>query len=186
MKQNQIFIGLLLTAVLCFAGCGKDDPTIPNQEEVITTLTYTLTPDSGGNAVVLSFQDLDGDGGNAPIITTGILTANTTYTALLELQNETVEPAESITDEIQAEAEAHQFFFQTTLNDLEVIYNDQDADGNPIGLTTTVTTGNSDTGTITITLKHEPNKFATDVINGDITNAGGETDIEITFGVDVQ
>ncbi|MFT6148889.1 MAG: hypothetical protein ACJAUH_001575, partial [Saprospiraceae bacterium] len=86
----------------------------------------------------------------------------------------------------EEEAEEHQFFFQTTLNDLEVIYDDQDADGNPIGLTTTVTTGNSDTGTITIILKHEPNKSAAGVINGDITNAGGETDIEVTFGVDVQ
>jgi hypothetical protein len=186
MKQNQIFTGLFFAAVLCFAGCVKDDPTIPNQEEVITTLIYTLTPDNGGNAVVLSFRDLDGDGGNAPVITTGILTTNTTYTALLELQNEAAEPTESITDEIEEEAEEHQFFFQTTLNDLEVIYDDQDADGNPIGLTTTVTTGNSDAGTITIILKHEPNKSAAGVINGDITNAGGETDIEVTFGVDVQ
>jgi len=74
-----------------------------------------------------------------------------------------------------------------------------DADGNPVGLSSTLTTGAAGSGTLTVTLRHEPMKSATGVTlrhepmksatgvaDGDITNAGGETDIEIVFPVDVQ
>lgn len=185
MQKNLLLVGVLLVSVY-FSACVKDDPVIPNEAEVITTLRYTLTADSVGIPIVLSFQDLDGDGGNAPVISGGTLAANTTYTASLELLNEIASPAENITDEIAAEAEAHQFFFQTTLNGLTVNYDDADADGNPIGIATTVTTGNAESGTLTIILRHEPSKTATGVANGDLTNAGGETDIQVTFTVDVQ
>lgn len=184
--QSKSIIFLMLTMVVYLSSCVKDDPIIPNEEEVITTLTYTLTPDNSGDPVIFSFQDLDGDGGNAPIITNGVLMANTNYVGSLELLNETEDPAEVITAEIQTEAEEHQFFFQTSLNDLVMAYLDQDANGNPIGLSTSVMTGNAETGTLTIILKHEPNKSADGVTDGDVTNAGGETDLEVTFQVDVQ
>ena len=58
--------------------------------------------------------------------------------------------------------------------------------GHPIGLQIKMTTGMATTGMLTIILRHEPNKDATGVSDGDITNAGGETDIEITFDIDVQ
>ncbi|HBK71516.1 MAG TPA: type 1 periplasmic binding fold superfamily protein, partial [Flavobacteriaceae bacterium] len=35
-------------------------------------------------------------------------------------------------------------------------------------------------------LRHEPNKSASGVSDGDITNAGGETDIEVIFNITVQ
>ena len=41
-------------------------------------------------------------------------------------------------------------------------------------------------GSITVILKHKPMKTAANVSNGDISNAGGETDIEVTFPIDVQ
>ena len=65
-------------------------------------------------------------------------------------------------------------------------YMDMDGNGNPIGLTTTVTTASAGSGAITITLRHEPDKTAAGVAGGDISNAGGETDIEVTFQVNVQ
>lgn len=186
MKNQFLLFALVSMSLVYFSACTKDDPEIPNEEEIITTINYTLTPDAGGTPIVLSFQDLDGDGGNDPIISSGTLAANTTYTASLELLNETENPAENITDEITAEAEAHQFFFQTTFNGLTVTYDDVDANGKPVGLATKVSTTNAETGTITIILRHEPNKSASGVSNGDITNAGGETDVEVTFQVDVQ
>jgi hypothetical protein len=184
MQKNLLLIAVLWVSVY-FSACVKD-PIIPNEEEVITTLRYTLTSDSIGVPIVLSFQDLDGDGGNAPVISGGTLAANTTYTASLELLNEIANPAENITVEIAAEAEAHQFFFQPNLNGLTVSYDDADANGNPIGLATKVTTTDAGSGTITVILRHEPNKTAMNVANGDITNAGGETDIQVIFTVDVQ
>ncbi len=185
MIKKLLFM-LALTSVLFFTACEKTDPEIPHQEELITTVKYTLTPTSGGSAIVLSFQDLDGDGGNAAIIEGGTLEANQTYTGVLELLNEEESPAEDITAEIQEEDEEHQFFFKSDISDLTITYDDQDGDGNPIGLNSKLATGAAQSGSITIILKHEPKKSATGVSDGDITNAGGETDIEVTFPIDVQ
>ncbi|GLR15434.1 hypothetical protein GCM10007940_00490 [Portibacter lacus] len=165
--------------------CEKDDPIIPNEEEVITTLIYTLTPENGGDPVVMSFIDLDGDGGDAPTITAQPLASNTTYNGVLELLNEQETPAESITEEISEEANDHQFFFDTDVEGLTVTYSDEDSDGNPLGLATKLTTSSVQSGSLTITLRHEADKSASGVKDGEIANAGGETDIEVTFDVEI-
>lgn len=183
MKKS---VFLLIAALLLITSCAKDDPEVPNEEELITTLTYVLTPTSGGTAITMIFQDLDGDGGNPPTITGGALAANTTYNGTLTLLNETVTPVEDITEEIEEEGVEHQFFFSSSLATLSLNYNDFDINNNPIGLATVVQTGASGAGDLTITLRHEPNKNAAGVISGDITNAGGETDIEVTFPISVQ
>ncbi|MFT4970369.1 MAG: hypothetical protein ACI9O4_002125, partial [Chitinophagales bacterium] len=123
---------------------------------------------------------------DAPIISGGILSANESYVGTLVLLNETENPADNISLEVEEEGDEHQFFFQSTLSDVSVAYNDQDVNGNPIGLSSTLTTANVGTGSLTITLRHEPNKFASGVSNGALSNAGGETDIEVTFPFDVQ
>lgn len=102
------------------------------------------------------------------------------------LLNKQENPAGDITAEILEEDEDHQFFFQTNIAGLTVAYSDQDEDGNPVGLQSTATTTGTGNGTVTVILRHEPNKSATGVVSGDITNAGGETDIEVTFNVTVQ
>jgi len=185
MIKYYLPLMLVLTVGLLFSAC-KKDPVIPPGEELITTLNYTLTPTDGGAAVTLSFKDVDGDGGDAPTITGGTLAANKTYTGALDLLNESESPAESITEEIQEEDEEHQFFFQSDISGLSISYGDQDANGNPLGLSSTLSTADAGSGSITIILRHEPDKSAAGVADGDITNAGGSTDIEVTFPVDVQ
>lgn len=182
---NKYLLLTFLAGSLLITSC-KDDPEPPNEEEIITTVMYTLTPDGGGTSVTMSFEDLDGDGGNAATIVGGTLAANTSYTASLDLLNEAESPAEVITEEIEEEDEDHQFFFASTIADISFAYGDMDADGNPVGLSSTLTTGAAGSGTLTVTLRHEPMKSATGVADGDITNAGGETDIEVVFPVDVQ
>jgi len=186
MNRSPLYLLVFLFAfVLSTTACKKDDPVIPNEEELITTFTYTLST-SGATPVVLSFTDLDGDGGNAPTINGGTLQANTTYTGTIDLLNEAESPAESITAEIAEEKEDHQFFFATDGLDLSFAYEDLDANGQPVGLTTTLVTGNAGTGNLRITLRHQPDKSANGVTNGAIDNAGGETDIEVTFPVTIQ
>ena len=187
MKTIKLF-KLLFCTVALFTACSNDDdnPTPVNEEEVITTLTATLTPAGGGAVITLQTRDLDGDGPNDPVVTvSGPLAANTAYTGSLDLLNETENPAESITEEIEEEDDEHQFFFSST-NGITFAYDDFDGDGNPLGLNFTMTTGAVSMGSVTITLRHEPNKDAAGVSDGDITNAGGETDISVTFNVDVQ
>ncbi len=183
MNKTYFWFSLLIFSISF--SCCKPDPEPTNEEEVITTLVYTLTSDSGEEKI-FSFQDPDGDGGEDPLIISDTLSANQIYTGRLTLLNESVEPIVNITEEIEAENNDHQFFFQTTVSGLTIAYADQDGDNKPVGLETTLTTGDPGDGTLLLTLRHEPNKSAEGVSSGDITNAGGETDIEITFTVDVQ
>ncbi|MDO5970161.1 type 1 periplasmic binding fold superfamily protein [Flavivirga aquimarina] len=187
LKNNLKSAFLILVSTLTFIGCSNDDdPEIVIEEEVITTMTATLVPVGGGTTITLMTQDLDGDGPNEPEVTvSGDLVANTTYNGSLVLLNETKNPAEDITEEIEELDDEHQFFFQATNSIATFAYSDTDGDGNPVGLSFTLTTGSAGTGTITIVLRHEPNKGATGVSDGDITNAGGSTDITETFSVTV-
>jgi hypothetical protein len=101
-----------------------------------------------------------------------------------------VNPAEDITEEIKELALEHQVFYQKTGGINNIIYADtpsnKDLNGNPVGLESVFTTTGVATGTITITLKHEPNKSAPNVANGDIKNAEGTTDVEVTFDIVVE
>lgn len=148
-----------------------------------------MTPTTG-TAVVMEFKDLDGDGGKNPTFTTsGPLKNGETYTGTLLVLNESQSPAEDITAEISAEDEDHQFFYEVTGNlagNLAISYNDKDADNNPVGLKTTVKPSGVATGKLKVTLRHEPNKSASGVSAGSIANAGGVTDIEVTFDVEVK
>lgn len=185
MTRRALYAFLMLF-VFTLVACEKEDPDHEHEEEVITTLTYTLQPDGGGSAVTLSFKDLDGDGGNAPIISGGDLAANTIYSGNITLLNESESPAEDITEEIEEEEDEHQFFFSSTVAGVSVAYNDKDDDNNPIGLKTKLTTGTAGAGNLTVILRHEPNKDAAGVSSGDISNAGGETDIEVTFPIEIK
>ncbi len=167
---------------MILSSCDTKDPVVPNEEELITTLIYTLTPASGVDPIVLTFKDLDGDGGQTPVISGGTLLANTAYKGILQLSNDQASPVINISEEIKTESDVHQFFFNTSVGlNLAVSYYDVDAAGKPLGLATKIQTGNSSSGKLTVTLRHDPNKSASGVAQGNITNAGGETDIEVSF-----
>lgn len=176
---------LLLVAVLLFSQCNTEDPEPENEEELITTLEMTFSPVGGGNDVVFSVFDEDGDGPIEPVYTNGTLTANTDYNVSIKVRNDVEN--EDITTEIQEEDEEHQFFFESSVSlFLEFAYNDADANADPVGLNTIFYAQEPSTGTLTVTLRHEPNKSADGAINGDPSNAGGETDIQATFDVVIE
>lgn len=182
--KNLKLIALLVIPAIFSTSCSNDDAPV-NEEEVITTVRTTLT--GGGQVITLTSRDLDGDGPNAPVVTvSGNLVAGTTYTGSTEFLNELEDPAEDITIEVQEEGADHQVFYQLPSSIGTVTYTDTDANGRPIGLNFTLVAGTSgSTGTLTVTLRHLPNKTATGVAAGDITNAGGNTDAAVTFSVTV-
>ncbi len=69
MKILKI-IALFFTVTLFLNSCSNNDNggNPINEEELITTIRITLVTNQGPN-VVLEYRDLDGDGPNAPIIT---------------------------------------------------------------------------------------------------------------------
>ena len=176
---------LLACCVLAIAACGDDDiPPIGNDEETITTVTLSLTANNETQRA--NYLDEDGDPATPPQITGVTLEPNTVYSYRLTLSNTLEMPAEDITAEIRAEDEAHQFFFISDVDGLTVEPSDLDGDGNPVGLLGTVTTGGADMGELRVVLRHELDKSAAGVSDGDIANAGGETDVDIPFPLTVE
>lgn len=177
----------IFTAVLAFSACKKDDddiitPPPVNEEEVITKLQLTFTDNVSGETFVWVQSDPDGDGGDDPVQSVDTLPANGSFTMEVRLFNETENPVEEMTSEIEEEDEEHQFFFELNSGAfMNIQYNDADGNGNPIGLSNNATTGEAENVQLTVTLRHEPDKSADGVSDGNIGNAGGETDLEVTF-----
>lgn len=185
MRYNSLLLFLFLgLTTLVYTGCDDDDPTPPNEEEVITTVTLVLTPNTGGDVVTLSWLDADGNGALPPVITGGTLQANTEYTTVATFFN-AIEN-ENVTEEVLEEALEHQVFYGGSGIDLTVQYNDMDSEGNPIGLSATITTGDAASGDLTLILVHEPNKGATGVAEGNPANAGGSRDVDVAYPMTIQ
>jgi len=176
-------IALFFIATLTITSCSDDDHDHDHdhEEELITTVTYTLT--NGNDVVTLKFTDLTGEStDDATYEVSGPLTANATYTGVLKLENETESPAEDITEEVKAEDDEHEFFFASSVSGLAITKTDTDGNGNPVGIESSLTTGPAGSGTLTVVLKHEPTKPN----DGTSANAGGSTDLEVTFTISVQ
>lgn len=176
----------MFIAALAFAGCSKDNaPTPVNEEELITTVILEFT-DNNGNMARFTYRDLDGTGPDTAIVVNDTLLANTNYSASVTFLNESETPAEDITEEVREEGADHQLFFGLTpILNLSFEYADSDANQNPIGLLTNFSTGAASNGALSLTLRHEPNKSASGVAEGDISNAGGETDVAVSFMVHI-
>ncbi len=185
--KNFKLLALFLTTSLVVTSCSNDDTAAVNEEELITTVSVTLQ--GGGQTIVLTSKDLDGEGPNAPVFTTtgGDLVAGRTYTGSTTFLNEAKSPAEDITAEVEEEGADHQVFYQLASSLGTITYTDNDENSKPIGLSfSLVTAASAATGNLSVTLKHLPNKSASGVASGDITNAGGATDFVITYPLEVQ
>ena len=183
----KFFVPALLFVMIAFAplmySC-KNDPIPVNDQEIITRLTLyfqekNLSGNSIGSPAHYSWIDEDGDGGNDPIVDSILLKPLTTYGVTLEVLNESISPAVDITEEVLTEGTDHQFFFITEATaNITFQYTDKDENQQPIGITATVQTGIESHGKLKVVLRHLPDKSAMGVSDGDITNAGGETDFE--------
>ncbi|MFN8237123.1 MAG: hypothetical protein U0T77_03045 [Chitinophagales bacterium] len=169
------------------SGCRKEPRTPAPEQELITTLRITFTDTTAPyTSYSFSFTDIDGEGGEPPVQDSILLPKNRTYNATLLLLDERDFPADTVTNEIIELGEEHQFFFMSSPAELlnSISYLDADKNGFPIGNAFRCATSNTLTnGSFRITLRHEPAKNAAGVASGDITNADGESDIEVEFPV---
>ncbi|MEO9569985.1 MAG: type 1 periplasmic binding fold superfamily protein [Polaribacter sp.] len=175
---------IVLLAIITLSSCSNDTPEEIHEEEVITTVNITLT--NGNDTITLQSLDSDGDGTVDETNISENLKANTTYIGSIELLNETEDPAEDITTEVEEEGSEHQFFYVVTNSIANFDYTDSDENGDPIGIDFTLTTNDAGTGKFTLILKHEPIKDADGVSSGDSTNAGGSTDVDVSFNLTVE
>jgi hypothetical protein len=188
MKKITITILTIMLSGAMFVACKKKDdpkpsnPQNPNEQELITTLKLILTEDGTTNVSTFQFADLDGPGGNPPTQDNILLSANKTYHGRIVLLDQTKNPVDSVSNEVEEKKDIHEFFFTPAGVNITSTYTDFDTHGVPVGLYPDFATGAASTGTLKITLKHQPGLKPTSG-NGDITI--GETDIEVTFNVSV-
>ncbi|HNQ61677.1 MAG TPA: hypothetical protein PKJ62_04740 [Bacteroidia bacterium] len=186
-KTTQKTVLILVTLFTFFIGCKKDEDPVPqpqppsNEEEVITTMRLTFVDSSDhSNVITASFRDPDGDGGLAyDLFDTIRLEQNKTWETSILLLNETVVPADTISNEVLDEGDEHLFCYTPSGTSAAVIITDMDSNGLPIGLQSKWYTGAAGNGTIQVELRHQPG-----VKDG--TCIPGDTDISVVFEIEIQ
>lgn len=207
--KYTLSLGMLL--LLLSTSCRKkknepspsDPPQTPNTQEVITTFKLMLTDSATSTVYTYFYKDPDGDGGQAAFYGPGTtststqsdsvftLSANTTYFAEILLMDETKNPIDTISYEVEEEGAEHMLFFNSTNpigtpysltlagSGIKITYTDLDT-GSPqrgIGLKSRWRTyGVASKSGVNIILKHQPGVKDGTVIPGD-------TDVDVTFKV---
>ena len=186
MTFNKILISATIFSLIFFISSCKDDVNPINEEEVINEVTLTMK-DETNNTYIFSYKDSDGSGPADAVVTADNLPANKLLTGAITLTNTLAQPADNITNEVLEEAAEHQFFYLFSgINAPKLTYTDSDVNGKPIGIQFKLETKDAYSGKMKVVLRHQPSKDAGGVSGGDITNAGGATDLEIEFDTVVE
>jgi hypothetical protein len=151
------------------------------ENELITSLRLKFVNQASAADVRLAtWKDLDGQGGNPPVIDPISLQPNAVYTLTVDaVLNETSATSEDVTPEIVREATNHLFVYKPTGAPLTVVVTDKDSQGLPFGLQARATTAGAGSGSLRVVLRHQ-------VGTKDGTETPGSTDFDTTFPVTIQ
>lgn len=200
-------VRLAALSASALGACGGDESADDHHEsEVITTVTLSFHADSDDTSFVATWDDPDGDGGEAPSIDPIELAAGETYRVDVGFEYRLESPPEDITEEIREEADEHQLFFlgsafvlaDTSTQSAPLLvhrYLDEDEGGRPVGLSSEVQTNAPGSGTWTLVLRHlpavhgAPQKvagLAEQARTEGVSALPGESDVHISFPVTVR
>lgn len=185
------------SVLLFLAACGKDVETPGPEghpEEVITTVVLSLTSDAGP-PIEAAIADPENDG--SPIADPIVLLEGTAYDVTVTFLNELEAPPEDITVEVAAESDEHQVFFtgsSVAAGLVAYAYDDEDANGHPVGLAGTLSALAAGEGTFVVTLRHLPPEsevpvktgtLAEDAATGGIESLPGASDVSVSLDLTV-
>lgn len=170
----------LLILPLALAACdsAEPDPIGAGEHELITQITLTLTnTDDPEDVAGIVASDPSGTGLEFTLDPAALaLRAGASYAGTIELADTLND--EDITEEVRAEAEAHQLFYTVDgLGGVTIAYADEDANGLPVGLAfeVTVAEGAAGSGTLRVQLAHYDDGAK------DGTTLSSETDVDLTL-----
>ncbi|CAN5256673.1 hypothetical protein BH09BAC3_BH09BAC3_19970 [soil metagenome] len=204
MKKSFKFLSIaIIGSLLLLTGCKKDDPKPEDVPELITKATITFTPSGGGALIIVTATDPDNNGPQDIKVDGPIdLLKGTSYSLSIRLINglyQSTDPSYDVTTEVEEQGVEHQFFFSWTngifssptgdgnidnRNDPVNYGTSLDANGRPLGLTTSWTASpdvSSGSNAFRIVLKHQP-----DIKSNTSTSNDGETDLDLTFVINVK
>jgi hypothetical protein len=191
MKNKIIIVSMVLAAI---SSCKKDDPKNPiatNPQEVLTTVLISGYNHDEPNNTKYQFsykwEDLDGDGGNQPIIDTLVLDTGIEYHCHVLIIDKTKVPYDTVSNAIEEEKNAHQFFYtpgESLIGKLstEILDFDDNNPKLPVGLEFHLLTKSNQSyalpllGTLNMVLSHYDGVPKS-------TSKSDESDIDINFPV---
>lgn len=174
MNKNILSKISLVSLLLLFSYCSKDDdPVEVNEVETFTRVVLKVGSDTYTYNV----------GSPAPEIK---LTLDTSYETSIEFYDASdPNDVENMTLEVIEEADEHFIFYEVSGVGLEITSGSTDiigAESKGINLNTDWSTRNSGSGTLRVTLIHQP----TSVSGTTRASLGGETDIEVDWPIVVE
>jgi hypothetical protein len=175
--------GISLLAVLVITSCKKEKTQEEdNDNELITTVELKVTESGTNNSSIFKWEDIDGPGGEDPVIDNITLQPNKVYSIQVAFIDASQNPPESLTSEVLEESDVHRLYYQPaastgiTVNGL-----DTDDNGLPLGLNCSWKTTGAGSGNMIITLRHyaEGGKEESDPVS----SSKSTTDAEVEFPV---
>lgn len=171
---------LLATTSFFFTACNDDDDDGTAQENITTVQVHLVGP---GFDQEFEWNDLDGVGGNNPVIDTIVVPANSglgDIVSHVHVYDRSKTPEVDITEEIEAESLDHLITYAFTSANVNIAYDDIDGNGKPLGLKTIWISTGASSGSLRIILYHEPSN------KDNLSDPGGEVDFDVTFPVKIQ
>lgn len=170
---------ILALSIIAMTACSNDDDTPEqiNEEEEINQVVLTLTEVGTTNSETYEWNEGTGASGNI------VIDAGKSYEATIGFYDNS-DPAnrEDITEEVKAEADEHQVFYEVPTNTLTITSAENDTKDNagiPIGINT-IWNGSGTTQTnVVVYLVHEPTSKTGETRD----DLGGETDVQVSFPV---
>jgi len=142
-----LFLGFLVIS------CDSTEPGTggPGIGELITDVTISLQAE-GEDAIVATATDPDGDGADFMIEDLSI-NRNTVYVGKIIIEDNINNL--NITNEVRNDAEEYQIHYlpESSLA-ITAVVTDEDANGQPVGLEFTLTTGDATSGNLRVVLSH--------------------------------
>lgn len=194
MKIETLTTALYLIVLVLFSSCEKDDdiisnPQNTNENELITTMKL-IVQESGNpsNEQVFVSKDLDGDGPGLLTVDTIRLVNGITYKMEILLLDESKNPVDTISKEVEEEGDEHLFIFTPSGVNVTITRTDVDENGVVIGLEANLTANavtTNKSGKVKIALKHQGEDKTKDP-NVTVNEAVGSTDIEVYFPIIIQ
>ena len=188
MRINKSIFAAAMAAMTIFSACSKDVQEENNDNEVVTTLELHITEKGGsGEHFIYKFDDPDGFGAGTqpPVVDVVRLSANKVYDVELKLVNNTADPAEDVTGEVEDEAAAHRFYIlPDATSNITVSGLNTDLNGVPLATASVWTTGAPGAGKLRIVLRHYPDGGkATD---DPVDSPKSSTDVDTEFATVIE
>jgi len=187
MKKSAIAI-ISASFILLWSACKKEekivDPPAPDNEVITTVRLIAVNAADATDVDTAQWRDLTPNDGNPDLSQANLkLKAGAVYNMSLTFLDETKNPAEDITEEIHERSIYHLICYEPS-SGLGITVQRTDYDDNTpkleLGLQAKATTTSAASGTLQVSLHHQPSgKNGTDC-------AIGSTDAEVTFNVTVE